>query len=204
MTERIEFEDETLHYAEEDWNDHEQTEVDKRVEPNITLTMEMRKIKRGRAKKRNNPCGDDFVVDRIALDDITDSVLSLNQIMVLQDFDLVDDTETDWIDNRSEPEMDFESESERLHEQKLTNLRVVEWLHDLPAGPKETVMTIQDFNQSSIKYISRDNTNFELQNQNSNNIWVRGSDFILMEQKYAIAITADVSFKTALAANFKR
>ena len=34
----------------------------------------------------------------------------------------------------------------------------MEWLHDLPADPKETFLTIQDVDQSSIKYISNDNT----------------------------------------------
>ena len=55
-------------------------------------------------------------------------------------------------------EIEFEPELEQLHEQELTNLRVLEWLHDLPADPKETVPTSQDVDQFSIKYISHDNT----------------------------------------------
>ena len=35
---------------------------------------------------------------------------------------------------------------------------MLERLHDLPADPKETVLTIQNVDQSSIKYISNDNT----------------------------------------------
>ena len=45
-----------------------------------------------------------------------------------------------------------------MHEQELTNLRVLEWLHDLLADPKETILTIQGVDQNSIKYISHDNT----------------------------------------------
>ena len=45
-----------------------------------------------------------------------------------------------------------------MHEQELTNLRVLEWLHDLPAYPKETILTIQGVDQNSINYISHDNT----------------------------------------------
>ena len=45
-----------------------------------------------------------------------------------------------------------------MQKQELTNLRVLEWLHDLPADPKETILTIQDVDQTSIKYISHDNT----------------------------------------------
>ena len=45
---------------------------------------------------------------------------------------------------------------------------------------------------------------FDLPNHYSNNIVITDSDFILTERTCAIAITADVSFKTALAADFKR
>ena len=45
---------------------------------------------------------------------------------------------------------------------------------------------------------------FDLPSHYSNNIVITDSDFILTERTCAIAITADVSFKTALAADFKR
>ena len=44
----------------------------------------------------------------------------------------------------------------------------------------------------------------DLPDHNSNNTIVTDSDFPLTEHTCAIAITADVSFKTALAADFKR
>ena len=190
----------------------------------------------------------------------------------------------DLMDDRSEPEVEFEPEVEQTHEQEFTNLRVLEWLHDLPADPKETILTIQDVDKDGIKYVSHDNTEsnsvapdgplripqsildlldfgrstgtsmdifvrrvgvglthtknliiqklklarktgeletegenakktafgrifesyFDLPNHYSNNIVITDSDFILTERTCAIAITADVSFKTALAAVFKR
>ena len=45
---------------------------------------------------------------------------------------------------------------------------------------------------------------FDLPNHYSNNIVVTDSDFILTDCTCAIAITADESYKTALAADFKR
>ena len=45
-----------------------------------------------------------------------------------------------------------------MHEKELTNIRVLEWLYDLPADPTETILTIQDVDKTSIKYISKDNT----------------------------------------------
>ena len=67
--------------------------------------------------------------------------------MVPQEIDLVDDIEQDWVDDQSESEVEFEPEMEQMHEQELTNLRVLERLHDL----KETIETIQDVDLSSVK-----------------------------------------------------
>ena len=45
---------------------------------------------------------------------------------------------------------------------------------------------------------------FNLPNEPSGNIVLTGSDFILTERTCAIAITADMSYRTTLAANFRR
>ena len=83
----------------EDWNCPGQTEVDKGVEPDFPLTMATRQIKRGRDKREYKMYVEDFVVYRIALDDLTDSIVGLDEI-VSQDIDLINETETDWIDDR--------------------------------------------------------------------------------------------------------
>ena len=84
--------------------------------------------------------------------------MGLDEVAVLDEIDLVNDMDQDWIDDRSEPEVEFEPEAEQTLAQKLTNLRVLEWLHDLPTDPKETILTIQDVDKDGIKYISHDNT----------------------------------------------
>ena len=84
--------------------------------------------------------------------------MGLDEVAVPQEINLVNDLDQDWIDDRSEPEVEFEPEAEQTHEQELTNLRVLEWLHDLPADPIETILTIQDVDKDGIKYISHDNT----------------------------------------------
>ena len=96
--------------------------------------------KKGNNKKKNNQHGEDFVLDRIVLSDVMDLIVGLDEIVVTKVIDLVNDTEQDWIDNRSEPEVAFEPEMEQIHEQELTNLRVLEWLHDLPADPKKLIV----------------------------------------------------------------
>ena len=68
LTERVEMDDETLPHvphAEEDWDCSEQTEIDKGIQPDFPLTMETRQSKKGRGKRKYNPYGKDFVIDRI-------------------------------------------------------------------------------------------------------------------------------------------
>ena len=97
-------------------------------------------------------------VHRIVVSDMMDSLVGLDEVAVLEEIDLVNDMDQDWIDDRSEPEVEFEPEAEQTHEQELTILRVLEWLHDLPTDPKETILTIQDVDKDGIKYVSHDNT----------------------------------------------
>ena len=87
-------------------------------------------------KEKYNPYGEDFVVDRIVLSDAMDSIVGLDEIVTPQQIDQSDDTEQDWIDDHSESDVEFGPETEQIHEPELTNLRVLEWLHDLPADPK--------------------------------------------------------------------
>ena len=55
--------------------------------------------------------------------DVTDSEKGWGEIMISQDIDLLYNIESDWIDDRSEPEIKFEPEVEHMHEQELSYLR---------------------------------------------------------------------------------
>ena len=93
-------------------------------------------------------------MDKIAANDTIDSVVEQGEVMVSNDPELVDAREKDWIDGRSEPEV------EQSNEQELTNLRVLDWHHDLFADPQETVLMIQEVDRPFIKYNSQYNTEF--------------------------------------------
>ena len=192
---------------------------------------------------------------------------------------------SEWIEDRSKPEVEFDDEQQQSFEQELTNLRVLEWLNEMTSDRKETSVTIQDLDRKSMKYrkteredpswaaqvgrllipasnldlisgmrstwtsmdifvrgvgvgliitenllieklrIARETgeleaetgedpkkpdigrvvkSYFNLPNEYSSSIILTDSDFILTNRTCAIAITADMSFKTALAADFKR
>ena len=278
----IEAEDETLPYAEEDWQDPEQTGVPKNLELDLPFTLQTRQGDGKRPRKKYNRYGDDFVVDRVDLKKI---VVGLESITVSQDIDIVDDHDQEWIEDRSKPEVDFDEEQSEYYRDDLTNLRVLEWLNEMTSDPRETSVTIQDVDRESAKYIKteRDDPSwaaqegqllipasnvdlisgmrstgtskdifvrgvavglthtenliikklriaretgdlesetgeehkkpdigrvvesyFNLPNEYSTNIILTDSDFILTNRTCLIAITADMSFRTALAADFRR
>ena len=145
--------DETLPYAEEDWQDPEQIEVPKNLELDLPFTIQTRQKDVTRPRKKYNPYGDDFVVDRIDLKKIVEEVVGLEEITVSQDLDIVDDHDDEWVYDRSKPEVEFDDEQQQSYEQYLTNLRVLEWLNEMTSDPKGTTVTIQEVDRESIKYI---------------------------------------------------
>ena len=148
----IEADEETLPYAEEDWQDPEQREVPKKLEPDLPFTIQTRQNDRKRSKKKYNPYGDDFVVDRIDLNKIVEEVVGLEDITVSQDIDIVDYHDEEWIEDRSKHEVEFDDKQQQSYEQELTNLRVLEWLDEMTSDPKETSVTIQDVDRESMQY----------------------------------------------------
>ena len=149
----IEADEETLPYAEEDWQDPEQMEFPKNLEPDLPFTIQTRQSDRTRLTKKYNSYGDDFVVDRIDLKKIVEEVVGLEEITVSQDTDIVDDHDEEWVDGRSKPEVEFDHEQKQSYEQDLTNLRVLEWLNEMTSDPMETSVTIQYVDRESMKYI---------------------------------------------------
>ena len=255
------------------------------MEPDLPFTIQTRQNVRTRSKRKYNPYGDNFVVDRIDLKKIVEEVVGLDEITVSQDIDIVKDHDDEWVDDRSKPEVEFDDEQQQSHEQDLTNLRVLEWLNEMTSDPKETSVTIQDVDRESMKYrkteredpswaaqegrllipasnldlipgmrstgtsmgifvrgvgvgithtenilfkklrIARETGDleaetgeepkkpdirrvvesyFNLPNEYSGSIILTDSDFILTNRTCAIVITAVMSFRTALAADFKR
>ena len=87
----IEADEETLPYAEEDWENPEQIEVPKNMEPDVFFTMQTRQSDRTRTAMKYKPYGDNFVVDRIDLEKILEELLGLEEILASEDIDIVDD-----------------------------------------------------------------------------------------------------------------
>ena len=109
------------------------------METDLPFTIQTRQNDRTRSKKKYNPYGDDFVVDRIDLKKTGEEVVGLEEITVSQDIDIVDDHDDEWVDDRSKPEVEFDDEQQQSYEQDLTNLRVLEWLNEMTSDQKRPV-----------------------------------------------------------------
>ena len=104
-------------------------------------------------RTRNRIFRSRYRMDRIDLKKIVEEVVGLEEITVSQDIDIVDDHDDEWVDDWSNPEVEFDDEQQQSYEQDLTNLRVLEWLNETTSDPEETIVTIQDVDRESMKYI---------------------------------------------------
>ena len=113
----IEADEETLPYAEEDWENPEQVEVPKNMEPYLPFTRQARQSDKTTTAKKYKPYKEDFVVDRIDLKKV-EELVGLEEIPALQDIDINIDQDKEWIDDRSRPEVEFEDEQQQAYEKE--------------------------------------------------------------------------------------
>ena len=90
-------------------------EFPKNLEPDLPFTIQTRQSDRTRITKKNNPYGDDFVVDRVDLRKKVEKLVGLEEITVSQHIDIVDDHDEEWIEHRSKPEVEFDDEQQQYY-----------------------------------------------------------------------------------------
>ena len=78
--EKIDADSEAESFVEEDWNDPEQDEVPKWMEPDLPITAGTRSGNRKRIGMRCNRYGDDFLIDKIRPDELGDELLSVGEL----------------------------------------------------------------------------------------------------------------------------
>ena len=106
------------------------------MEPDLSFAIQTRQSDRQRITKKNNPYGDDFIVDRIDLTKIAEELVDQEEKPASEEI------------NR---QVEFDDEQQQSYEQTLTNPRVLEWLNEMTSDPKETSVAIQDLDHESLK-----------------------------------------------------
>ena len=277
--ETIEADSEAESFLEEDWNDPEQDEVPKWTEPDLPITAGTRSGNRKRTGMRYNRYGDDFLIDKIRPDELSDELLSVGELVADDEWQIINDSEHYPKEDYSTLEQETDLEQSEIERRENTNLRILEWMRDVKSKGDEG-QSIQQVDVSAEQHVKTENplfgwtvtdrpleippdnldpasstgtsinifvrgvgvglthtenlmikklrevretsglelgeeeaeptigrnfkTKFEIPNEYSENILITESDFILSDRASAICITADMSFKSRLEADFKR
>ena len=228
---------------------------------------------------RYNRYGDDFLIHKIRPDELGDELLSAGELVVDDEWQIINDSEHYPTEDYSPPEQETDLEQSEIERRENTNLRILEWMRDVKSKGDEG-QSIQQVDVSAEQHMETDDplfgwtatdrpleippdnlnpasstktsinifvrgvgvglthnenlmikklrevrdtnglelgeeeaeptiaqnfkTKFEIPNEYSENILIMDSDFIVSDRISAICITADMSFKSRLEADFKR
>ena len=124
--EEIEADSEAESFVEEDWNDSEQNEVPTWTEPDLPITAGTRSGNRKRTGMRYNRYGDDFLIDKMRPDELSDELLSVGELLADDEWQIINDSEYYPKEDYSTPEQQTTgAERDREKgEHKLENTRV--------------------------------------------------------------------------------
>ena len=277
--EKIEADSEAESFVEEDWNNPEHDEVPKWTEPDLPMTARTRSGNRKRTGMRYNRYGDDFLIDKIRPDELSDELLRVGELVADDEWQIINDSEHYPKEDYSAPEQETDLEQSEIERRENANLRILEWMRDVKSKGDEG-QSIQQVDLSAEQHMKTEDplfgwtatgrpleippdnldpasstgtsinifvrgvgvghthaknlmikklrevretiglelgeeeaeptigrnfkTKYEVPNENSENILITDSDFILSYRTSAICITADMSFKSRLEADFKR
>ena len=137
--EKIEVDSDEGSFAEEDWKDPEQNEVPKWIKPDQPMTTGTRKGDRKRTGMRYNRYGDDFLIDKIQPDEISEELVNVGELVADEEWQIIKDSEHSLQEDYTVPErkVDLENlEQSEIERTENTNLRVLEWMHNLETDKK--------------------------------------------------------------------
>ena len=157
--EKIEVNSEAGSFVEEDWNEREQNEVPKRMEPDRPIPPGTRTGNRKRTGMRYNRYGDDFLIDKIQPDKLGDELLSAGELEAEDEWQVIDDGGRYPQEDYLTPELEMDLEQSEIERRENTNLRILEWMRDVKNENCEG-QSIQHVDVSSKKHKKTEDTLF--------------------------------------------
>ena len=150
--EKIEVDSEAESFVEEDWNDPEQREVRKWTEPDLPIPAGTRSGNRKRSGMRYNMYGDDFLIDKIQPDKLSEELLSVGKLAADDEWQIINDSEHYPQEDYSTPEQETDLEQSEIERRENTNLRILEWMSDAKSKSDEE-QSIQQVDMSAEKHV---------------------------------------------------
>ena len=150
--EKIEADSEAESFVEDDWNDPEQDEVPKWTEPDLLITAGTRSGNRKRTGMRYNRYGDDFLIDKIRPDELSDELMSVGELVADDEWQIVNDSEHYPKEDYSTPEQETDLEQSEIERRENKNLRILEWMRDVKSKGDEG-QSIQQVDVSAEQHV---------------------------------------------------
>ena len=158
--EKIEADSEAESFVEENWNDPEQGEVPKWTEPDLPIPAGTRSGNRKRTGMRYNRYGDDFLIDKIQPDELSEELLSVGELVAKDEWQIINDNEHYPQEDYSTPERETDLEQSEIEKRREnTNLRILEWMRDVKNGSGEG-QSIQQVEVSAGKHMKTEDPLF--------------------------------------------
>ena len=157
--EKIEAVSEAESFVEEDWNDPEQDEVPKWTERDLPITVGIRSDNRKRTGMRYNRYGDDFLIDKIRPDEVGNELLSVDELLAGDEWQIINDNEYYPNEDYSTPEQETDLEQSEIERRENSNLRILEWMRGVKSEEDEG-LSIEQVDVSAENYVNTEDPLF--------------------------------------------
>ena len=144
-------------FAEEDWNLPDLDKVPKWTDQSAT-----KKTRRGGRKKtimRYKRYGDDFLIDKTQPEELGAEMVNVDELTADEEWQIIEDGEHSLQEDRTTPEKEMNLEQSETERRRYTNLRILEWMHNLEADEKEA-QSIQHVDMFAAKHVKAGNQLF--------------------------------------------
>ena len=150
--EKIEADSDAESFAEEDWNDPEQSEVPKWTQPDLPITAGTKSGNLKQTGMRYNRYGDAFLIDKIHLDELGEKLKGMGELVADDEGQIINGSEHYPQEDYSTPEQETDLEQSEIETRENTNLRILEWMRDVKSKRDEE-QSIQQFDVSAENHV---------------------------------------------------
>ena len=112
--------------------DLDYTQVDERMAVMLNTILQLED-----EDMRYNRYGDDFLIDKIKLDDLSRELTSVGELAADGEWQIINDNEHYPQEDYSTPERETDLEQSEIERRENTNLRILEWMSDVKNASEE-------------------------------------------------------------------
>ena len=123
------------------------------------MTTGTRKGDRRRTGIKYNRYGDDFLIDKKQPDGVGEELVNVCDLEADKEWEIINGSEHSLEEDYSVPEREIDLEQSEIERRENTNLRVLEWMHNLETDEREA-QNIQQVDVSSMKHVKTGNLLF--------------------------------------------